>query len=439
MKFLMSKENFIKIFYEENSKGNPLEYRFGEEVKEVRDLSEKIRKEKDKQKKKKLLTQRHEALKNKFLSIEEWVTKGANITIEEYPIKIKEKTVYCYKTDPQDEIGMYLVDKQMQRNLRSAFKIQMNSHKTIASQMICLLADKFPKYVYRTDIKRFFETIPHTALREKIIKNTRLDSFTKNTIIGILEQYKKLTDGDVGVPRGIGLSSCLAEIYMRDFDYKILDNQDIFFYARFVDDIVVFSTHDVSKYIDDNIQKINLQLNLEKTKLIKQNREKNITFEYLGYSFQLNDNNPNPQIEISKRKKEKIIQRVRNAILDYNANARKSEWKAWKLLNERLKFLTGNTRLANIKDNIFVGIYYSNPLVNHDNFLRVLDRKLKCLLHHNIVFPDIVANKEKEKEKALERLKKSYSFLDGFRKRKFYPFSSEQIKRITKVWRDLRV
>ena len=43
----------------------------------------------------------------------------------------------------------------------------------------------------------------------------------------------------LGVPRGIGISSLLSEIYMRDLDDCIKKRPEVIFYARYVDDIFI--------------------------------------------------------------------------------------------------------------------------------------------------------------------------------------------------------
>ena len=42
-----------------------------------------------------------------------------------------------------------------------------------------------------------------------------------------------------GIPRGIGISAYLSELYMRDIDIKIKSLEDVIYYARYVDDIIV--------------------------------------------------------------------------------------------------------------------------------------------------------------------------------------------------------
>lgn len=251
----------------------------------------------------------------------------------------------------------------------------MPNHKEIIAQVKNLFNDDIQKYVYRLDIKSFFESIPHIGLKAKISKNHRLDASSKNIIFQILDQYATITSSPRGIPRGIGLSFYLAEVYMQDFDLWIHSLESVFFYARFVDDIIVFSTHDVCEKIKKNIEEYKLRNNPEKNKTFLYNGSRKI-FEFLGYKFQ-KSNCEDVKITLSSNKIEKIKNKVQISIDAYNQAAHqkspKRESFAWKLLNQRLRFLTGNTRLINTKKNIFVGVYYSNSFVTDDNYFSRLD------------------------------------------------------------------
>ena len=41
-----------------------------------------------------------------------------------------------------------------------------------------------------------------------------------------------------GVPRGIGISAYLSELFMRNVDNQIQELDDLIYYARYVDDII---------------------------------------------------------------------------------------------------------------------------------------------------------------------------------------------------------
>jgi hypothetical protein len=66
----------------------------------------------------------------------------------------------------------------------------------------------------------------------------------QNNISQILEDYNSKKDTatikhEKGVPRGVGISSYLSELYMENIDNEIRNLQDVIYYARYVDDIFI--------------------------------------------------------------------------------------------------------------------------------------------------------------------------------------------------------
>lgn len=289
--------------------------------------------------------------------------------------------------------------------------------------------DKFPKYILRTDIESFFETIPHRKLKEKIIQNNRLDYYSQNTILSILEQYKKITKQDKGIPRGIGISSYLAEVYMKDFDNLVKSLDGVFYYTRFVDDIVIVSLEDISEKFKEICQYYDLTINTNKNKLLCINeKNQNGQIDYLGYTIKINGD-----ISISKNKEKKIKKKIEITFETYKKESKYNDKRAWKDLCNRLKFLTGNTKLVNVKKNILVGSYFSNYLLNTSNTYNALDIMLlrqidKLKIYDKIQYRNV--NKMKE-------YLKQFTFKDGFANKIFYNFTPSEIITITRIWKNI--
>lgn len=410
MNFLLSKENFIKIFYQKNKKGKPLEYC----SKRLYDTNEN-----------------REKIENFFKEVEKRISE-ARVEIGAAEKNVKDKQIYQYQGESLDAL---LIDSQIQENLKKAFRIRMPNHKEIIAQVKSLFNDDIQKYIYRLDIKSFFESIPHAELKAKMSKNHKLDSFSKNIIFQILDQYATITSSHCGIPRGIGLSSYLAEVYMLDFDLWIHSLDSVFFYARFVDDIIIFSTNNVYEKIKEKIKKHKLKINSKKIKKFFYDGACK-KFEFLGYEFQKTSNS-SIEITLSSKKVKKIKNKIQMSIDAYNQVAQQTSPKresfAWKLLNQRLRFLTGNTRLINTKKNILTGIYYSSLFVTNDHCFSKLDRFLKRAINQ-LQFNGFSSQSIK---KCKQKLKEKYSFQDGFKDQKFHPFNYKQIKDIAKIWKDL--
>ena len=100
----------------------------------------------------------------------------------------------------------------------------------------------------------------------------------------------------------------------------------------------------------------------------------------------------------------------------------KSEQKARSLLEKRIRFLTGNTRLVNNKKNIVSGIFFSNSLLTQFNDLDCLD---KCLT-------DRINSLNNSR---LKKRLKQYSFKKGFETKKYHKFSAHELYKIVQVWK----
>lgn len=295
------------------------------------------------------------------------------------------------------------------------------------SQLINLLEDNCPKYVIRTDIKNFYESIPQKTLLEKINNDYLLSIKTKKFINQILESYNGLTgqtdaDTAIGVPRGIGISAYLSELFMRNVDNQIQELDDIIYYARYVDDIIAIFVPQ-SKKLDDSylkkylirikeiVEKEKLFINEEKTKeynlldSLSSNNLKNNSINYLGY--EIGSAEKQLVIELSERKIKKYFDRIKLSFKSFSKKKHHNRKREFKLLSARIKYLTSNTKLRNNKDKVFVGIYYSNPFLNSYKLLK----KLQDELDENINQTELT-DKQKQKIKA-------YSFIDGFKKRTF--------------------
>ena len=166
--------------------------------------------------------------------------------------------------------------KQIQKNIQHSFKVKQADRNEIVSQVVNMLDNEFPKYIIRTDIESFYESIPHNELKNVINRNYILSPLSKKVIYEILRQYQSITGLDKGIPRGIGISAYLAELYMRDFDNDIKSLKNVTYYARYVDDIIAIfvpksKNIDSTQLIDykakltDLITSEGLVLNVKKT------------------------------------------------------------------------------------------------------------------------------------------------------------------------------
>ena len=430
-------DNFKGILSRENRKGRNLEKEFFPEIfkvtKEITEINKKIHiRLRSRIPDDSTLKTLNEEKANKKILKKELIEKHLNelsvkLSNPQFRVSIKEvktddKPVYTTDNSAED----YFAIKQLQFNVRKSFNVKQANRFAIVNQINSLLTDNFPKVVLRTDLKSFYETIPHDKLRAKINDNPLLSFLSKKMIWKILEDFltaSKATE-KIGIPRGIGVSAYLAELYMRDIDKGISSLKDVTYYARYVDDIIIVFTPTTDKTVPTYIDQVKeiietdtgLKMNLkpEKTKeidLVKSGAASDLSF--LGYKFEFN-NLKFIEIRLTIAKLKKYIRRINNAIQEFNTQKKFDPRGARRILIHRLNFLTGNTRLENNKSNVLLGIYYTNSLLSQPlKDLTALDNFLYKKIDRYIT------------DTGLQQRLKQFSFKKGFEEKKYVNFSSK--------------
>ena len=141
---------------------------------------------------------------------------------------------------------------------------------------------------------------------------------------------------------------------------------------------------------------------------------------YLGYIFDVD--NGQVKLRMSDAKVARYKNRIDLAVSDYTTKANGGELRARRLLEKRIDFLTGNTRLVNNKKNVVSGIYFSNSLLNDLSDLSGLDDHLKTAISP---LPN---------GRLKARLQKR-SFVRGFETRRYKKFSAKSLFEIVEVWK----
>ncbi|AQU81914.1 MULTISPECIES: antiviral reverse transcriptase Drt3a [unclassified Halomonas] len=442
-----SAENFKFIFEKQNSKGIYLENIFFPSVaaqtkrlkaikvgfKRLKDSRGKIgdeaynlRKERLNKIKNKIILERDKRIDSELEKVAEIASKVSFSTdLKELDSPNGNKKIYSLNSTP----CTYFVSKQVQENLKKVFGVKQANRSLIVEQLDKVLGDGFPKVVIRTDIKDFYESISHEVLFQRLYEEPLLSVSSKKMIRRVLKSYTELSNNEDGIPRGLGVSAYLAELYMSTFDKAVKEDKSLLYYARYVDDIVaVFSSETYvapRKYFDFFCSKaadLKLELHPEgngKTKLENLVEPKNANLEYLGYKFSYG-NSPT-KIKISSKRFQRYKERIDGIFDSYAKNKRFNEKRERSVLVKRIKFLTGNTRLLNNKNNALVGSYFSNSKINDLKELEKLDFYLikKCREHlHGVAF---------------ERVK-DMSFKKGFEEKVFHTFSTDELSQIVRAW-----
>lgn len=130
-------------------------------------------------------------------------------------------------------------------------------------------------YILKCDIKKFFASINHDLLKQKLMHRIK-DKDALKIVFDIID-----TD-EQGLSIGSMTSQILAIFYLNDFDHFVKEDLKIKYYVRYQDDFLLF--HFSKEYLKECLKKIDKFLRSERLELNKKTRiytsENN--FVYLG-------------------------------------------------------------------------------------------------------------------------------------------------------------
>lgn len=169
--------------------------------------------------------------------------------------------------------------------------------KKTAHEAINRVADSIVRertQVIDIDLKAYFDTVRHDTLLEKVAQ--RVDD---RKIMRLLKLILK-TSGKRGVPQGGLISPLLSNLYLNEVDKMLEKAKEVtrtdeyihLEYARFADDLVVlvdgfrkwrWLINAVMKRLSQEFQKLGVELNTEKTKVV--DLSVGGVFAFLGFHF----------------------------------------------------------------------------------------------------------------------------------------------------------
>ena len=118
-------------------------------------------------------------------------------------------------------------------------------------------------YVLKCDISKFFASIDHDVLKEKL-RNKIKDKEALKIIFDIIDVEEN------GLSIGAMTSQVLAIFYLNDMDHFIKEELKIDYYVRYQDDFLLF--HPSKEYLKTCLKKIKLFLEKEKLTLNRKTR-----------------------------------------------------------------------------------------------------------------------------------------------------------------------
>lgn len=325
-----------------------------------------------------------------------------------------------------DYLCQNLILRKLHNNIKSIYKVQQTDRNTIVRQMKILLNENVDMWVVRLDVRHFYESINREKLLAKLTEDARL-SYPSITLLQSLFKEPLVADS-TGMPRGLGVSSAMSELYMKYFDIAIRHVEGVYYYARFVDDIIVFCSSERSKDLvwktaQSELNKLSLTLNVEKSYSWNPSMF-GVNLIYLGYVFSKDDFKV--KVAIADKKIKVIKTRVTKSFVRFVKDRR------YDLLKLRIKFLTGNFTLYQTDTllPIKVGIYFNYKQATNVECLDELDRYYQSLLHCQTGKLGGLIALTKAQLKELEK----YSFRFGYENHVNHHFTNDQMRSIINCW-----
>ncbi|OXC79041.1 antiviral reverse transcriptase Drt3a [Caballeronia sordidicola] len=382
-----------------------------------------------------------------------------SIKIRFFKKNLKTLTIRGKQAFACANIEQALATRLISKNIKANYKIKPQNRSAIIRNLISSLRESGPYNIHRFDIESFFESINRDALFSKLMSDDRC---SRQTLLLIYQLFEKIkSQGISGLPRGIGLSSTLSELALHDFDNSIKRERNIFFYARFVDDIILITAPDLQKGEVIELLQGNLKFDLKLHKIGKKISHHNISkatdksdptnatfekFQYLGYDFSIFNSNarnetilgiPRRQlkVDICQEKVEKIKSRIIASFTNHLSTS--FEPGSFDLLEMRIKALTGNYIINDPSTGISIktGIYYNYFEKNNKTKcpLKDLDAMLRGLLfskNHKL------SSRIQAKIPIHRRHKLiGYTFTEGFYEARLHFFKHEDLKKIKEAWK----
>ena len=231
---------------------------------------------------------------------------------------------------------------------------------------------------YKIDIHNYFNSVDVNILLPKLKKFFNEDELLYNFLEKILLDNRADLNRNIiyekkGIMAGVPISSFLANIYLLDVD-EYFYNKNVL-YARYSDDIIIFSDksniNELANILDNKILDLNLELNAKKRKYIEAGQK----WEFLGFSYYLG------KIDLSDSAKDKMKGKIRRA-------ARKI--RRWKI-----KKNVDNSKAISVMNNKFNKKFYYNTteneltwakwyfgIINTDNGLKEIDKYMQQYLRY---------------------------------------------------------
>ena len=173
------------------------------------------------------------------------------------------------------------------------------------------------KYVLKMDIHHFFDSVPHSVLKEKLSKHIH-DELMLDLLFKIIDVT------DVGIPLGFYTSQWFSNWLLQELDHYIKEKLGVDYYIRYMDDMVIFGCNKkelhrvriaISEFLEHNL---GLELKDNWQVFLFDKRKKNRDLDFMGFRFFRNKIILRKSIMLKATRKAKRIKRkAHSTIYDF--------------------------------------------------------------------------------------------------------------------------
>lgn len=378
---------------------------------------------------------------------EELKQKALEINRGKAKLEIKSLTIKGHRAFASNNLDTVLVSQIVKLELKRRYRLYTANRDVIIEQIKGLLDNGMSKIVIRADICSFFESIPHQGLVSKLADDGFVSKKTVKYLKGLFYAYNDKADNKegMGLPRGLSFSSHLAELFMRPIDEKIKQTEGVYYYKRYVDDILIVA--DPAKGDKEHYWNVVNGVFKESGLALHNDSEKKYIacwdgtttekeFDYLGYKFVYRKGKLNVCLSQKRYQKYKtLIDAIFEIYAQCSHYRRRVDTRGQEVprrdalhqLFDRLETLTSNGLLSGRKNFVATGVYYSNKHLTNLKQLEDLDAYLAKTIDSKETFcpPANLFDYGKDNgyEKNVDLIVSKlhdFSFARGFRERRIH-------------------
>lgn len=378
---------------------------------------------------------------------EELKRKAFDISRGKAKLKIKSLTIKGHGAFASNNLDTVLVSQIVKLELKRCYRLYPANRDVIIEQIKGLLNNGMSKIVIRADICSFFESIPQQGLVSKLADDGFVSKKTVKYLKGLFYAYNDKADNKegMGLPRGLSFSSHLAELFMRPIDEKIKQTEGVYYYKRYVDDILIVA--DPAKGDKEHYWNVVNGVFKESGLALHNGSEKKYIacwdgttmeeqFDYLGYKFVYRKGRLDVCLSQKRYQKYKtLIDAIFEIYAQCSHYRRMVDTRGQEVprrdalhqLFDRLETLTSNGLLSGRKNFVATGVYYSNKHLTNLKQLEDLDAYLAKTIDSKETFcpPANLFDYGKDNgyEKNVDLIVSKlhdFSFARGFRERRIH-------------------